>query len=154
MRYGGEVAQLITAAKYAGRWPLWRTLADLLALRLPAIADVDVLVPMPLHTKRLRERGFNQSAEIAGVLAARTGLPLRHDLASRIRDTGQQSRLSLSKRKLNLRGAFAATSGVQGLRIAIIDDVMTSGLTLDTLAAALKRAGAQHVEAWVVARTL
>ncbi|WP_189460607.1 ComF family protein [Jeongeupia chitinilytica] len=154
LRYAGDAAHLIVAAKYAGRWPLWRAFAGLLASRLPETPDIDVIIPMPLHPRRLRERGFNQSAELAAMLARRRGLPLRYDLATRIRDTGQQSRLSLSERRHNLRGAFAANAAVRDLRIAVVDDVMTSGLTLDTLAITLKRAGAARIEAWVLARTL
>ncbi|WP_432720849.1 ComF family protein [Jeongeupia wiesaeckerbachi] len=154
LRYTGDAAHLITAGKYAGRWSLWRALAGLLAVRLPAEPDIDLIVPMPLHAHRLRERGFNQSAELASVLARHAGRPLRHDLLERVRDTGQQSRLSLVERRRNLKGAFAASADVRGLRIAVVDDVMTSGLTLDTVAATLKRAGAVQVEAWVLARTL
>ncbi|AOY02187.1 hypothetical protein BJP62_03640 [Jeongeupia sp. USM3] len=154
LRYGMAAARLITAAKYAGRWPLWHALATLLAQRLPAAPDVDVIVPVPLHAGRLRERGYNQAGEIANVLARRTRLPVRHDLIGRVRDTGHQSDLSLAERRRNLRGAFAADTAVAGLRIAIVDDVMTSGLTADTVARILKRAGARRVEAWVVARTL
>ncbi|MBM3114640.1 ComF family protein [Jeongeupia naejangsanensis] len=154
LRYTGEAAHLITAGKYAGRWPLWRALASLLVACLPAAPDVDLIMPMPLHPHRLRERGFNQSAELAAVISRHAGLPLRHDLLERVRDTTQQSRLSLPERRRNLKGAFAAVGQLQGMRIAVVDDVMTSGLTLDAVAATLKRAGAARVEAWVLARTL
>jgi ComF family protein len=109
---------------------------------------------MPLHTQRIRERGFNHASEIAREVARRLALPL--DLAScqRIRDTPPQMGLKHDARRRNVRGAFACSGEVQGQHIALIDDVMTTGTSLDELAATLKRAGAREVSCWVVARTL
>ncbi len=113
----------------------------------------DLILPIPLSDRRLRERGYNQSQLIGEALARRRQCRLCVRRLVRLRDTGQQARLSLAERRGNLRGAFAVMQPVQGLRIALLDDVMTSGTTLFEAAATLRRAGAQEVQAWIVART-
>ena len=119
-----------------------------------AIARVDALVPMPLAVERQRTRGMNQAREIAKALAGATGLPLARGLV-RLRHGMPQAALPWRDRLRNVRGAFAApmTAPFDGLRIALVDDVMTTGATASAAAAALRRAGAARVEAWVVART-
>src|SRR5574340_916583 len=114
----------------------------------------DRLVAMPLHPRRIRERGFNHATEIAREVATRLGLALDTTSCQRIRDTPPQMGLKHDERRRNLRGAFACSGEVRGQRIALIDDVMTTGTSLDELAKTLKRAGAAVVETWVVARTL
>jgi ComF family protein len=114
----------------------------------------DLLLAMPLHPKRLAERGYNQAAEIARRLAPRLGVPWRPDGLRRLRDTPPQAGLKLLARRRNLRGAFACDLDLSGRRVALLDDVMTSGSSLGELARCVKRAGAVEVEAWVVARTL
>ncbi len=109
---------------------------------------------MPLHAQRIRERGFNHASEIARELAKRLGLPLDASSCRRLRDTPPQTGLKHGARRRNLRGAFSCTGDVRGQRIALVDDVMTTGTSLDELAKTLRQAGAQEVEAWVVARTL
>lgn len=115
-------------------------------------ARVDLIVPMPLAKRRLRERGFNQSVEIARRIAARLRLPFDANALARTRETRPQIELPASARRANVRGAFSASAAVMGRRIAIVDDVMTTGASLDAAALAAKSAGALTVEAWVVAR--
>jgi len=109
---------------------------------------------MPPHPSRIRERGFNHATEIARVVATRLGLTLGNSLCQRIRDTPPQMGLKHDARRRNVRGAFTCSGEVQGQHIALVDDVMTTGTSLDELAATLKRAGAREVKCWVVARTL
>ena len=112
----------------------------------------DIWLPMPLHARRLKERGFNQAVEIARELAARTGIPMQAGWATRVRDTPPQAGLKREARKKNMRGAFACHENVAGLHVGIVDDVMTTGSTLDALAEALKASGAKEVSCVVVAR--
>lgn len=143
----------IRAFKYHSRLSLARPLASLLASQLAAEAMPDIIVPMPLAADRQRSRGFNQALELARQLPppypSRIGLPMR-----RIRDTASQAGLGRDERTVNMKGAFAASPDVRGMRIALLDDVMTSGATLDAAARSLKEAGAIEVRAWVVARAL
>jgi ComF family protein len=117
----------------------------------------DVLCPVPLGPGRLVERGFNQALEIGRPLARSLGVPLQARLALRKVDTRAQSGVAPSERKQNIRGAFAVaadmTEAVAGRHVGIVDDVMTSGHTLDELAATLKEAGAARVSNLVLART-
>ncbi len=153
--YDFPVDSLIGALKYRGDLSLAPLLADCLAGNVEAGA-VEVLLPLPLHPARLRARGFNQAAELARPLARRLGLPLLHSAAQRVRDTPPQAGLDRVARLKNLRGAFAVVQQEQvcGRRVAVLDDVMTSGATLGELARALKQAGALEVECWVIARAL
>jgi ComF family protein len=112
----------------------------------------DCLVPVPLHPSRLRERGYNQALEIARPMAARHKIPLAIDAVRRIRATSAQAQLPLRERARNVRGAFIARTRFDGRRVAIVDDVMTSGHTANSLAQCLRRAGAVDIEVWVVAR--
>lgn len=151
-RYAPPVDRLIHGAKYTGRldWLaiLGRRLAQGIAARAGA---VDALVAVPLHHSRLRERGYNQSLELARPLAKQLGLPLRDGL-ERLRATPPQATLTREERRRNVRAAFAARSPFTGLRVALVDDVMTSGATVDAAARCLRKAGAASVEVWVVAR--
>jgi ComF family protein len=114
----------------------------------------DTLVAVPLHPRRLRERTFNQADEIARPIARILGLARRSGSVRRALHTGAQTGLSRAERLVNLERAFRVTCRLHGARIAIVDDVVTTGATVNALAAALKEAGACHVEAWSVARTV
>lgn len=151
-RYEFPVDRLVAALKYGGRLALAAALGAALAARV-AGRRVDALVPMPLAPSRLRSRGFNQAVEIARPLARDSGLRLDAGLAARVRDTLPQTDLPHDAREANVRGAFGVTRAVAGLSVAIVDDVMTTGASLEELARTLKRAGAAQVENWVVART-
>jgi ComF family protein len=150
-RYEFPVDRLVLALKYGGRLALARAFGDALAART-ADQRADALVPMPLAPLRLRSRGFNQAMEIARRRARDTGLRVDPGLVARIRDTPPQTGLPHDARAANVRGAFACTGAVAGMSIAIVDDVMTTGASLEELARTLKRAGAARVENWVVAR--
>ena len=144
---------LVQGLKFRGELALAPLLGQLLAARLPRGTRVDYIVPVPLARARLGERGFNQAFEIARPLAAATGCRLAPLLAARERDTRPQLDLPLEARARNVRGAFRCTQALERASIALVDDVMTTGATLEELAATLKRAGAAHVVNWVVART-
>ncbi|MFZ5574933.1 MAG: double zinc ribbon domain-containing protein [Pseudomonadota bacterium] len=146
--------RMIPRLKYHGQLALAPALGDCLADVLAGAPRPDRVVPMPLHPARLRERGFNHATEIARSVTRRLGLPLDLDSCRRIRDTPPQMGLGHDARRRNLRGAFACSAELGGERVAVVDDVMTTGTSLDELAAALKRAGAAEVDCWVVARAL
>jgi ComF family protein len=140
-------------ARDPGMGPL---LAALLAreLRRRTAPLPGLLVPMPLHPTRLRERGYNQAVEIARPLGKALGIPLDHGLCRRTRRTEAQSLLGTTARRLNVRNAFVATGTAATAHVAIVDDVMTTGCTVSELARVLKRAGVGKVEVWVIARAV
>lgn len=111
----------------------------------------DALVPVPLHRARLRRRGYDQALELARPLARSCGLPLRCDLLQRVHATQAQSELDAAARRRNLRRAFDVR-GVVPAHVALVDDVMTTGATLEAAARRLRQAGARRVDAWVCAR--
>lgn len=115
---------------------------------------IDLILPMPMHAQRLRERGFNQALEFARCLAKRLQLPIDYQSCQRVKLTPPQAGLPLKDRIKNVRGVFECKKPLQGLNVAIIDDVMTTGASLNELAKTLKKAGAARIECWVIARTL
>jgi ComF family protein len=117
------------------------------------LAGADLLAPVPLSFERQSERGFNQAQEIARRVAAASRVPLRGDLLLRTRHTAAQMDLALHERQRNVRGAFVARGELAARHVVVVDDVMTTGATLDEIAATLKRAGAARVTNLVVART-
>ena len=116
--------------------------------------NIDLIIPMPMHPQRLKIRGFNQAHEIAKPVAKALNIPLEPHLCQRVKLTPPQASLPLKDRVTNIRGAFECNKNLEGLNIAIIDDVMTTGASLNELAKTLKKAGAARVECWVIARTL
>lgn len=150
--YRFPLDQLIPQLKYHGRLAIAPVLGELLASAAAGRPRPDRIIPMPLHPARLAGRGFNHATEIARRLCAVSGLVLDTRSATRVRDTPPQQALSLSARRGNVRGAFICAP-LAGLNVALLDDVMTTGTSLDELARAVKRAGAARVECWVVART-
>ncbi|MCC7217609.1 MAG: ComF family protein [Burkholderiales bacterium] len=150
--YAFPADRLVQALKYGGALAHADFLAGALAAAV-AGGDAEVVVPMPLSSRRQRARGFNQANEIAGRVARRLGLPAAAALV-RVRDAPAQAGSRRRERLANPRGAFVALPAVAGRRIAIVDDVMTTGATMAAAAHAALAAGAGRVEAWVVARTL
>lgn len=145
---------LVQRLKYASELALAGFLAGQLAQAVSPHPLPDLILPMPLHPRRLGERGFNQAVELGRRLSSRLGVPMQADVCQRVRDTPAQAGLDLKDRRRNLRGAFHCGADLAGLHVALLDDVMTSGASLDELALAVRNAGAREVEAWVVARTL
>jgi ComF family protein len=151
--YAFPIDAAIQRLKYAPDPTLIAPLAALLADLAASEPRPDLLIPMPASRAQLRSRGFNQAAELARTSARRLGLKLGPDTVARVREGLPQASLPWDERAGNVRGAFACAADVSGLRVAIVDDVMTTGATLEELARTLKRAGAREVTAWVLART-
>lgn len=151
--YDGALRAVIHALKYEGRRSLARPLAALMRLRgEEVLAAADFLVPVPLHASRRRERGFNQAADLAHHL----GLPVLRALI-RVRPTDAQTGLPAAQRHRNVRQAFAVaprSCTVAGGIVVLIDDVSTTGATLDACARVLKDAGACEVRALTAARVV
>jgi len=140
---------LVHSLKFRGELALAGFLGDRLR-ECVGSESVDHVVPVPLSVERLRGRGYNQSVEIARRLPGKLEL----SLCERGRDTRAQVDLPYAERRRNVRGAFRCTRAILGRTVAVVDDVMTTGATLDELASVLKAAGAARVVNWVVARTL
>ncbi|MGH7270252.1 MAG: ComF family protein, partial [Polyangiaceae bacterium] len=158
--YGGAVARAIMKMKYERRPDIARPLGDLLrrAIEGHAVAGIitaeTVVVPVPLHPSRLAERGYNQAALVARRVARGLRAPLWPMALARTNDTPQQTALDRTSRAANVAGAFAARGGgLRGRRVLLIDDVHTTGATLDACAVALRGAGVTAVACAVVART-
>ena len=151
-RYEFPCDGLVQALKYRARLALAGFFARSHASR--PMPEVDLIVPMPLHPKRLAERGFNQALEIARGLARHLGRPIEPRGVLRVKDTLPQTVLPYEERAKNVRGAFLCRLDLSGASVAVLDDVMTTGATLNELARALKRAGATRVENLVIARTV
>lgn len=156
--YEGFIREWVIQAKFFQKRHRLKPLSQLLgqAIRQRHLhSNLEVcLVPVPLHPSRQRQRGFNQSFEIARFLQKEAPFPIRKDLVKKNRATPAQAALSLKRRKSNVQNAFGAqTQSVKGTCL-IIDDVITSGQTIEAIAKILKAAGAEKVEAWSLARTL
>lgn len=151
-RYGFPVDRLVQLLKFGHRLPVADFLArSMLAAGRPA---GDCLVPVPLSRRRLAERGFNQALEIARRLARETGLPLMPRACLRSLDTPPQSALPWKARRANVRRAFECQADFSGRSVILVDDVMTSGATLDELATVVRLHGASGVTCWVAARAV
>lgn len=153
--HAGPLQAAVRRLKYGGEPGLAHDLGALVALELARDLArgerVDAIVPVPLHRSRARTRGYDQATLLAEVVAAQTGLPLRRAL-HRIRGGRPQVELDRTARAANIRGAFMAEAGsLRGLRVALVDDVVTTGATLLDAAAAARAAGARAVRGYVVA---
>jgi len=154
--YGGVLRELLHLLKYDGMDPIGRRLGERLAETSDAsVEQCEALVAVPLDSARQRARGYNQAERIARAVARRMKLPLLPASAlRRVRPTTTQIGLSRQERRDNMKDAFAANRVlVDGRRVLLIDDVMTTGATLDSCARALRAAGARDVLALTVART-
>jgi len=154
LHYQPPVDYLVQRLKFSGELAMAPLLSGLLATRLQArqASLPELVIPVPLHPSRLRERGFNQATEIARQLGRKLRLPVNHRLCRRTRKTDTQSLLPVKIRHWNVRNAFSVSGKVSARHVAIVDDVMTTGHTVNELARTLKRAGARQVEIWVIAR--
>lgn len=151
-RYAFPLDRLIQSFKYGHHLAL----VDFLAGQLAELgtARADFVVPVPLSAERLAQRGFNQALELARPLARALGLPLVFDGLHRVHDTAPQAGLPWKERARNVRHAFECRADLTGRRVLVIDDVMTTGATLDEFARTLKASGASRVENRVLARAL
>ena len=153
--YAAPLDQLVTRLKFGGNLAAGRVLSELWidTLRTTAPTLPDALLPVPLHAERLRERGYNQALELARPIAKACAVALRDDVLVRSRATSAQSNLDSAERHRNLRGAFAIAAGIDlPSHVAVIDDVMTTGATLQECARTLLHAGVTRVDVWALAR--
>lgn len=152
-RYAAPLDHLLLGLKFSQQLINARLLGALLADALQARGEElpDCIIPVPLHPARLRERGYNQALELARPVAERLGVPLREGLVVRVKSTAAQSTLERQERKKNIRGAFALRGDLPD-HIAILDDVVTTGSTVNELARVLRRGGAKRVVVWACAR--
>lgn len=157
MVFDGPVRDIIHQWKYRQAFWLEPRLAEWLnQAAVPALraGNWQAIVPVPLHPLKQHERGFNQAERLARHLSQAAGLPLNTQVLRRVKHTVSQTRLSRAERAANLRGAFVAKAGerLAGARLVLVDDVMTTGATLNAAATALRQAGAHAVCAWTLAR--
>jgi ComF family protein len=149
--YAPPVSGMVAALKFSARLDLADAFARLLAAR--ETQRPDMVIAVPLSFERESERGFNQSLEIGRVYARLTGAPLAERALLKVRHTAPQQSLARDARRSNVRNAYSVTGEIRDRIVAIVDDVMTTGSTLDEIARVLKRAGAAQVINRVVART-
>jgi ComF family protein len=151
------MAHLIHRWKFRGEHHLSALLGRLWLSANPEPAAVDILVPVPLHWRRRWRRGYNQSALLSHELKrhcpALGSIEIVGNLLRRHRATAPQSGMTARARQRNLRGAFTVHRPCDNLRLAVVDDVLTTGATAAAAASALRSAGADHVEIWCLART-
>jgi ComF family protein len=155
--YEDELRKLIQLFKYGRIQTLSAPLGRLLARALPREQSFDLIVPMPLHWRKRWQRGFNQAELLANEIGRRTHIPVRNALR-RVRNTASQAGLTSAKRRQNVSGAFQTARQTKtrtlldGRRVLLIDDVMTTGATAASCARALKRGGARQVTLLTLAR--
>ncbi len=153
--FENEMIELVHALKYGKQAAYGRLLAELMQARLDS-SKVSALVAVPIHPLRWRERGFNQAQLIAESLAELFDLPLLTGAVSRVKQTSTQTGLTALQRRTNLQGAFEVNAELLAgySAIALVDDVITTGATMNSLAARVKReAGMAYIEAWAIAKT-
>ena len=154
--YSYPARELVSELKFNSNLKIARLLGRLLAQHLLATGLTQLpqaILPVPLHQQRLKSRGYNQSVEIARYCADELALPIIWSGCERYRFTAQQTSLQLEQRHKNLKGAFRVTAALPS-SIMVIDDVMTTGATLNELAATLHRAGVKHIQGWTICRTV
>jgi ComF family protein len=154
-RYEDPVPMLVSAAKFRSRLNIARLLGVCLlrSLRERGEALPTLIIPVPLHPRRLRERGYNQALELARPVSQGLGLPLDTKSCIRVQSTAPQAGLEKKARRRNVRGAFRAVRPPSARHVALIDDVVTTGSTVSELTKVLHRAGVERVDVWTVART-
>lgn len=149
-RFEGDVRRAVLEAKFRGKTALLPPLATVAAEAIPPAWRVDAVVPIPLHRRRQRQRGYNQAALIAKTVARRLDVPLTASLLRRSRATPPQASLTAAERAINLRDAFEARPAIG--EVLLIDDVTTTGATFAAAASALMNSGALRVYALAIAR--
>lgn len=155
-RYAYPLDRLIQGLKYHRQLSAGRVLGELFRMQLARVrrgALPHAIVPVPLAARRFRERGFNQAIELSRPVSREFDLPLATALIERARDTQEQAGLPRKRRRRNVRGAFRLCASGVPKHVAIFDDVITTGSTVNEIARVLRRAGARHIEVWAIART-
>jgi ComF family protein len=152
--YSFPLDKLVQTMKFGEQLALAHAFAQKIAKHITPDNLPDCVIAMPLHPARLKERGFNQSHLLASKLAHELNITLLPHACQRVRDTPAQSSLKWKERDKNVRDAFRCDVDLTGKRIALVDDVMTTGASLDALAKAVKKSGATEIHTWIVARTL
>ena len=152
--YAGTLQEAVQRFKYRGQLSLERPLGILLGETVlkGTTQHPDLVVPVPLHRNRLRDRGYNQALQLARQVGRQIKVPVAPDLLRRVRDTATQQGLDAAARKSNLRNAFAVARPLTGQRLLLVDDVLTTGTTARECAHVLLAAGASGVEVAVLAR--
>jgi ComF family protein len=154
-RYSYPLDRMIQRLKYAGELPIGRLLGDLFAQRLKTERSEtlpEVIIPVPLAARRFRSRGYNQASELGRRIAKHCGIELRADVVERTRETLEQAALARAQRRKNVRGAFEVIAPLPYSHVAVLDDVVTTGSTVNELAKVLRKAGAKRIEVWAIAR--
>ena len=152
--YSFPLDKLIQSVKYGEQLALARAFAKKLVQRIDKSNLPDYVIAMPLQPAKLRERGFNQLLLLAATIARELKLKLLPNACQRVRDTPPQSALPWKERKKNVRNAFCCDMDLTGKRIVLVDDVLTTGASLNALAEAVSKQDAIEISAWVVARTI
>ncbi|HKT32915.1 MAG TPA: ComF family protein [Gammaproteobacteria bacterium] len=152
--YDWPLDQLLQRFKFQGDLATGQLLGESLAefLAASSAARPEVLIPVPLHSARLRERGFNQAWELARPVSRRLHLRLDNRACLRRKNTAVQSKLDARERRRNLRDAFEVRTSLQGVHVGILDDVVTTGATVAAISRALRDAGAARITVWSLAR--
>jgi len=155
--YKPPINRLIAKLKFQGELCYAKTLGKRMAKQIQTSWYLDqplpdLIIPIPLHFKRVRERGFNQAVEIAKPIAKALSIPIDYHGVTRNKKTIAQSGLSAHLRKNNITGAFSSSQNYQGLTIALVDDVMTTGHTVMECAHLLNKKGATRIDVWCAAR--
>lgn len=153
VEYRDEVKSALIRYKFFGQKKVLNTLASLALSKLGEIDSVDLIIPVPLHKDKMRQRGFNQSEEIAGFIAKETGIQLNKTCLFRVKNTKSQSTLSRQERLKNLKNAFKGfnINQINGKKLLLIDDIYTTGSTVSECARELKKAGAKKVYVLTIA---
>lgn len=156
--YEPPIAQLITQLKFSQNLICGSTLSDLLLIFLKEKYEdqawPEAIIPVPLHPKRLSERGYNQATELAKPLGKSLKIPMYLDICERVKQTTTQTSISERERQRNLKNAFSVTQSIGLRHVAIVDDVLTTGSTTRAIAKTLKKNGVDKIDVWVVAKTL
>lgn len=155
--YQEPLSKLVTSFKFRHELGMARVLAELIT---PYFVDYyddhttpDIIIPIPLHNKRLKERGFNQCIEIGKHVSKSLQIPLERHVAKRIRNTPAQHKLNEKDRKHNLKKAFQIDTNIKSCHVAVLDDVFTTGTTMKLFCEQLKKTGVRQVDAWCVTIT-
>ena len=152
-RYAWPLDRLVSRYKFSANLAAGRTLTTLWQVEQIPLERPELIVVVPLHPSRMRQRGYNQALELARSLAKPLAIPCRHDILTRVIATTAQTKLDAMARRRNVRHAFRVRPGsVLPTHVAILDDVMTTGATLDACTRALKHAGIKRVDVWALAR--